>query len=299
MAIKELLVEIGPAWSPADVKAKRRVLSKTLEGSWSTLYKGRGMEFAGYRQYVYGDDASKIDWHATLRAKTTLVREYEEFKTVNVYFLLDVSDSMLFTTQEKLKCEYAAEMLYHFAYAIVDLGDAVGYALFNDDIIASHYPSIGTELLFRLERDLLNGENYGGGIDLKRVLLTVNGMMAERVLFVLISDYLNLPEGWEEYVKMLAVEHDLIGIMVRDPRDHVLSDERLQAIVEDPTTEERLLIDTKQYADLYEMEVTKEEAYIANVFTKARAGFLKMDTTKDALTQLIRYFQKRMRLVRL
>ncbi len=299
MAIKELLVEIGPARSPTGVKAKRKVLSKTLEGSWSTLFKGRGMEFAGYRQYVYGDDASKIDWHATLRAKQTLVREYEEFKTVNVYFLLDVSDSMLFTTQEKLKCEYAAEMLYHFAYAIIDLGDAVGYALFNDDVIASQYPAIGSELLFRLQRDLLDGEHYGGGSDFKRVLLTVNSMMTERVLFILVSDFLDLPEGWEQYIKMLAIQHNLLGIMVRDPRDDTLTREHLQAVLEDPLTAERLLIDASQYAKLYEQEVSKEEAYIANVFTKTKAEFLKLDTTKDALTQLIKYFQKRMRYTRL
>lgn len=297
MAIKELLVEIGPARSPAAVKAKRRALSKILEGSWSTLIKGRGMEFAGYRQYIYGDDASKIDWHATLRAKQTLVREYEEFKTVNVYFLLDVSDSMLFTTQEKLKCEYAAEMLYNFAYAVVDIGDAVGYAVFNDQIIANHYPAIGAELLFRLERDLRDGDHYGGSTDFKRTMLTVNGMMEERVLFILISDFLSLPKGWEQYVKMLAVQHDLIGIMVRDPRDNELSQQHLQTIVEDPESDERLLIDTKQYAKLYETEVTKEEAYIANVFTKTRAGFLKLDMTKDALSQLITYFQKRTRRV--
>jgi len=122
MPIKQLDLISCRKLRKTEVAAKRRVLSKVLEGSWIALLKGRGMEFAGFRPYTYGDDASRIDWNATLRAKEVLVREFEEYKTVNVFFLLDISDSMLFTSQKKLKCEYAAEMMFNLATAIVRRG---------------------------------------------------------------------------------------------------------------------------------------------------------------------------------
>lgn len=299
MPIKQLLLNLHGTRRKGETAARRKVLSKVLEGSWETVLKGRGMEFAGYRRYEYGDDASKIDWNASLRSKDTLVREYEEYRTVNVFFMLDVNDSMLFTTQEQLKCEYAAEMLYHFARAIIDTGDAVGYALYNNDIIAHQFPSIGSDVLYRLERDLRDGANYGGLADFKHSVMMVNGMLSERALIVIISDFTTLPPGWERYVRMLATQCDLIGVMVRDPRDSEIEAVGVQAVVEDPSGREpSMLIDLRQYAALYESETERQEVYIQRVFKKARAGFLKLDTTKEPIDQLIRYFRQRQRVLR-
>lgn len=299
MPIKELLVELDASKASAELRAKRRVLSRVLEGLWTTLLKGRGMEFAGYRQYTYGDDASRIDWNATLRGNQTLVREYEEYKTVNVFFMLDLNDSMLFTTQEKLKCEYAAELMFHFAKAVTDIDDAVGYALYTNDIMKHQLPTIGMNVITHLEQELSNGKNYGGDADFKRVMMLVSGLLRERSLIVIISDFVMLPIGWELYIKSLSTRFDLIGIMVRDPRDSELAEERTQAILQDPMNEnDRMLVDFKQYAGLYEDEVTRNETYVESVFGKAKAGFLKIDTTVEPLSQLIQYFKKRARIVR-
>lgn len=72
MAIKELRIELTPRVRKAEIYAKRSVLSKTISGNWVTSFKGRGIEFAGYRSYQYGDDASLIDWRASLRSKETM-----------------------------------------------------------------------------------------------------------------------------------------------------------------------------------------------------------------------------------
>src|SRR5512141_1488904 len=107
MPVKKLDLNLIPMLKQREVRAKRKVLARMLEGSWTALLKGRGMEFAGFRKYTYGDDASRIDWGASLRAKETLIREFEEYKSVNVLFLMDMSNTMLFTSQRKLKAEYA------------------------------------------------------------------------------------------------------------------------------------------------------------------------------------------------
>lgn len=299
MVVKQLEVDLLPQLKNVDLIAKRRVLSRVIEGSWSALLKGRGMEFAGFRQYTYGDDASKIDWNATLRAKDVLVREFEEYKTVNVFFLLDVSDSMLFSSTEKLKCEYSAEVLFNLATAIVDGGDSVGYAIFTDHIVTKHLPGIGREVIHRLGQDLSDGRTYGGKSDFKQVMKLVNSFMHQKSLIILISDFVNMPKGWERYIKMLAIRYDLIGIMIRDSRDFLLPNKGLQFIVRDPNDpKNQTLIDLKQYADLYKKESEKEEKYIRGVFEKTRAGFLKINTSQEPFDTLTRYFQKRTRDVR-
>jgi len=293
MPIKELDLDLIPELKKVDVRAKRRVLSRVLEGSWTALLKGRGMEFAGFRQYTYGDDASRIDWNATLRAKEVLVREFEEYKTVNVFFLLDVGESMLFTSTEKLKCEFAAQMLFNLATAIVDAGDSVGYAMFSDRIVAKQFPGLGREVIYRMAQDLSDGQHYGGRSGFKKVMNLVNGLLHQRSLIILISDFIDLPEGWERYVRMFSMQYDLIGVMVRDPHDSLLPALGFQVVVRDPSQDETLLVDLKQYAAAFREEAEKQEQYVRSVFEKAKAGFIRVDTSKDPFDDLTEYFRKR------
>ncbi len=299
MPVKQLDLDLVPQLRKVDIAAKRRVLSRVLEGSWTALLKGRGMEFAGFRQYTYGDDASRIDWNATLRAKEVLVREFEEYKTVNVFFLLDVSDSMLFSSAAKLKCEYAAEVLFNLATAIVDAGDSVGYAMFSDRIVAKQFPGLGREVIYRMAQDLSDGKNYGGKSDFKQVMALVNGLLHQRSLIVIISDFIGLPDGWERYVRMFSMQYDLIGIMIRDPRDAELPDKGIQVLVASPDgSGEKLLIDLKQYAALYREEAGREERYVQSTFEKAKAGFLRISTAEEPFDALTGYFRKRSKIVR-
>lgn len=298
MPIKQLELDLIPQLHKVEIRAKRKILSRVLEGSWVSLLKGRGMEFAGFRSYTYGDDASRIDWNASLRANETLVREFEEYKTVNVFFIIDISDSMLFTSTEKLKCEFAAEMAFNLAAAIIDSGNSVGYAIFSDQVHAKQFPSIGREVIYRMATDLQKEKFYGGKRNFKHAMNMIKSFLTQRTLIILVSDYIDLPENWERYINYFATENDLIGLMVRDPNDSKLPPDGMQALISAPSDKaELLLVDLKQYEKAYQLEVQREEKYISMIFEKRRAGFLKVDSQKDPYDQLIRYFKRRSKLV--
>jgi uncharacterized protein (DUF58 family) len=256
------------------------------------------MEFAGFRQYTYGDDASRIDWNATLRAKEVLVREFEEYKTVNVLFLLDVSESMLWASCRKLKCEFAAELLFNMTLAIIDAGNNVGYVMFSDRIYVKNPPGLGHDIAYRLARDLSNGNNYGGKRDFAKTMALINAFLRQRTLIIIMSDFIGMPQGWERYIKMFSMRNDLIALMIRDPHDYDLPAAGLQAVVRDPYSDETLLIDLKQYASIFAAEVKAEEAQVARVFEKVQSGFLKLDTTKDPFDPLVLYFRKRVKMLK-
>ncbi len=293
MKIKQLNIELIPRIKKAEIYARRSVLSKMLEGSWSTTYKGRGIEFAGYRSYQYGDDASLIDWRASLRTKETLVREFEEYKTFSVFILLDVSDSMLFTSTEKLKAEYAAEMTYALADAILRAGDAVGLGMFNDQLITRIYPDIGSGVMEKIRKELLNKENYGGGFDMKKVLLQTRSFLKSNAVLIIISDFIGLKPGWERYMIGMGEHFEILTIMIRDPRDLRIPKGAGQYSIEDPYTKEYLYIDTDQYAEQYEKETEQEIKHFRNVIEGAKGGFVLINTKKDYLDALMRFFRKR------
>ena len=147
MAVKELNIDLNPSHPHIIIKGRRDVLSKTVEGNWATLFKGSGMEFTGFRAYSYSDDASMIDWRASLRSKSLLVREFEEFKNYNVYFLLDTSNNMLFSSEKIMKAEFAAHILYSIANEALESGDANGMGMFNDGMIDIVMPAFGKGML--------------------------------------------------------------------------------------------------------------------------------------------------------
>jgi uncharacterized protein (DUF58 family) len=298
MPVKKLDLDLIPQLRAKEVKAKRKVLARILEGTWTALLKGRGMEFAGFRNYTYGDDASRIDWGASLRAKDTLIREFEEYKSVNVLFVIDVSNTMLFASTKKLKAEYAAELSFNFAVAILDNGDSVGYALFNTQVVSHSLPAIGKQAVYDFSSALSNPKNYGGNKDLKTVVLTIDAMIKQRALIIIVSDFIGMQPGWERYIRILAEKFDLIGIMVRDPRDRSLPDNGSQFILQDPFSDEKLYVDVNEYKQVFEDAVREEEAYIKGVFDAAKAGFVSVTCGEDMLRPVTDYLKRRSKIVK-
>lgn len=293
MAIDELRVDFAKVSSAVKVVGRPEVLSKTVEGSWATTFKGRGLEFTGYRQYTFSDDASLIDWKASLRSKETLLREYEEFKNFKVLFVLDTSDNMLFASNsDKFKAEFAAELLYIIAQAAMKSGDAIGLAIINDGLVASLEPSFGSGMKSLLERELLNKKNYGGVRKFKKSLLQVNSMLSESSIVILISDFLGLPSDWEKYVSLLSARHQVYGIAVVDERDLNLPASGGQFFVKDPVTGESMYIDSDQFAKEYSIESKNYLDYVRNVFKKLRGDCLILKNGEDPTSPLQKFFNR-------
>ena len=69
-----------------------RRLDGPLHGDYRTLFRGFGLDLADLREYQYHDDVRHIDWNVTARLQTPYVREYNEDRDVNAWFLLDLRE---------------------------------------------------------------------------------------------------------------------------------------------------------------------------------------------------------------
>ena len=72
-----------------EIFTKSSVGSKLI-GRYKSVFKGKGLEFAGYREYSPDDDSTMIDWKASSRANEIMVKEMVEERNLNVFFLIDV-----------------------------------------------------------------------------------------------------------------------------------------------------------------------------------------------------------------
>ncbi|MGC4056780.1 MAG: DUF58 domain-containing protein [Chitinophagaceae bacterium] len=68
------------------------------------------MSFSEVREYTPGDDVKTIDWNVTARFSHPFVKVYEEERELTVMLLVDISNSSLFGTGQRLKREIITEL---------------------------------------------------------------------------------------------------------------------------------------------------------------------------------------------
>jgi uncharacterized protein (DUF58 family) len=292
MAVNKLNLNFNKYNSHINIKGSRNILSRNVEGNWATIFKGQGMEFTGYRNYNPTDDASIIDWKASLRNKELLVREFEEFKNFNVFFFLDTSNSMLYTTGDKFKAEFGAEVLYSLFEEASFAGDAVGMATFNTKITSKIMPAFGKGMRYRFINVLSNTENYGGERDFRKSMLELYAMLPEKSIIILISDFLGLPEDWSKYIDLFSSRHYVMGIMIRDKRDRELSIKG-QFAVKDPNSTETLIFDAENFSKQYKELSKQDEEKVQRVFKKVKSDCLVLENEiSEPRVPVRRFFTK-------
>ena len=123
--MKEIKLDLDPLLKRLEAALKRGQTNEFIPSAFKSAYRGRGLEFEGFRTYLPGmDDAKDIDWKSSLRSRDLLVRVLKEERNLSIFILFDVSDSMLYSSNPKLKCEYAAELVATLAYGMVSVACA-------------------------------------------------------------------------------------------------------------------------------------------------------------------------------
>lgn len=290
--MEELNLNLKPLIKRLEVTSKRG-MTGVLTGSYKSSFRGKGLEFEGYRKYEAGDDAGMIDWKATLRSEDVMIKILTEERNVNVVFMFDVSSSMSFASIDKLKNEYAAELIAVLSFASIQAGDSVGLVMFTDHIVKMIHPAMGIKQYFMITRSLSDPRFYDGAFDFNKTLMTLMDSLSRGTILIMVSDFIGLGEGWERHLKAAAEKFEIIGIMVRDPRDSEMPDDVGEFVISDPFSNKEMLIDTGIIKEQYEAEVKKMVAHIKQTFTESRSQFIELRTDSPFLHDLLKLFMMR------
>jgi uncharacterized protein (DUF58 family) len=273
----------------------KMLVNMRLASRYRSVFKGKGLEFEDYRVYTPNDDSKLIDWKASMRAKDILIKLYKEERNLDVYFLVDSSASMIFGSTEKLKLEYGAEVAAALAYFVMSAGDKAGLIMFSDRVVKMIRPSSGRKHFYIMLRSLVDTSLYGGSYNLGMALKFLIKIAKERGVVVIVSDFIGLSKGWEKIIKTTSANFDVIGIMVRDPRDEMLPEGVGNVVIEDPYSGVSMIVNTDQIKDTYRKYVKKEERMIRTTFLRSNADFLYLSTDKPFTKELIEFFIMRRR----
>lgn len=277
------------------IEIKTRGLTKHLfTGSYHSAFKGRGMSFSEVRQYQFGDDVRAIDWNVTARTGEPHIKIFEEERELTIMLLVDISGSSFFGSSGITKQEVLTEICAALAFSANTNNDKVGLLLFSEEVELFISPKKGRQHALRLIREMLNVQQGDRRTNLTAAIQFTRNVMKKRCVCFILSDFLT--DQYESALRVLARRHDCVGIHCWDTREEELPDVGL-IHVRDAETGAMNWLDTTDpvLRRKYKTRFLQNRQRAENIFRKAGADFLSLNTTESYATALMHFFEKRAR----
>ena len=263
-------------------------------GHYHSTFKGQGMEFEEVREYLPGDDVRSIDWNVTARQGKPFIKRFREERELTVMLLVDVSASQAFGTHEQLKRELVTEVGATLAFSAITNNDKVGLILFTDRIEEHVKPAKGTRHVLHVILELLTYQPAGRGTDIAAALEHLNHVLRRRAVVFVISDFQD--DGYERPLRVAKRRHNVIPIVIRDPREAILPRVRFAELL-DNETGQRLMVDTSSAAfrDAYHRQASRRDEARRAMFLRLDAESIELTTGESFVEPLTKFFRARER----
>ncbi|MCU0962295.1 MAG: DUF58 domain-containing protein [Pirellulaceae bacterium] len=299
-----------------------RQVADVLAGQYVSVFKGRGIEFDEVRPYVPGDEVRTIDWKVTARLGTPYVKRFVEERQLTLMLMADISASQDFGSLTRSKREAAAELCALLAFSATFNNDKVGLTLFHGGIEQYIPARKGQKHALRVVREVLTHETrldavpavpprilrrrrwwtwpaWRGRARSRRQATNIGGAMEflmsvskRRAVCFVVSDFLD--DGYLRAMKMANRKHDVIAVLLTDPRELALAPVGLVS-VEDPETGQTTEIDTSSaaYRAAFDRAAADRVAELEYAFRSARIDFIHIDLSGSVVDPLARFFRMR------
>ncbi len=272
----------------------RRLADEQLAGNYQSVFKGQGLSFREVRAYMPGDDVRFIDWNVSARMDEAFVKVFVEEREMTVMLVVDLSASEQWGTVRAPKAQLAAEVAALCAFSAIRNNDNVGLVIATDIIEKLVPPKKGEKHVMRVIREIMGFEPEYTGTNLALALSTLVKVAKRKSVAFLISDF--FAEGYERALGLAAAKHDVIPVMLVDPRDEELPDVGIVAF-EDFETGEEVIADTgdSSVRDHYaqSMQAIRDER--DKLFRKLALDRVIVRTDEDFVKPIRDLFAKRAR----
>ncbi len=140
-------IRVLPAFSSRKHLPSRLARLRELDGNTSIQVRGQGTEFDSLREYVRGDDVRSIDWRATARAGTTMLRTWRPERDRHVVIIVDTGRTAAARVSDGTRVDAALEAALLLAALASRAGDHV-HLLMYDRVVRARVTGVeGTALL--------------------------------------------------------------------------------------------------------------------------------------------------------
>ena len=270
----------------------RKMVDNIFAGEYHTAFKGQGLTFSEFREYVPGDEIRSISWNLTAKTGKPYVKRYDEERELTMMLLVDISGSGDFGSKDFLKGEVLVQIAAVLAFAAAKNNDRIGLMLFSDHVEHFVPPKKGRGHVHRILRDLLYFKPVGRKTDLKLALDSLSAILKKKSTVFILSDFLS--EGFDRSLKLVSRKHDVAAIIVEDGAETSFPKVGLVEM-QDAETGEVVMVDTSSSAFLKEYALAYKTARDARdrQLTKAQVDQIKVNTTQNFFDPLVKFFASR------
>ena len=265
-----------------------------LTGNYHSLFKGQGIEFSELREYRSGDDIRSIDWNVTARYNQPYVKEFVEERSLEVYFILDLSNSSSFGnkfSKERKSLEIVASLMF----AALRNNDNIGNFLYTENIEKYIPARKGKNHVLNILRSIITFQPKSKTTNLKTTLAQISQILKKRCILFIVSDFFDSSE-YLIPLKILRKRHDIILIKITDLREHEFPKIGLIEL-EDKETGEQILVDTSNRIFLrkYKESVLNHDLQFFSNLRKMNVDCIKILSDESYEMPLRKFFKKRIR----
>lgn len=268
-----------------------RRLDGLLHGDYRTLFRGFGVDLADLREYQHHDDVRYIDWNVTARMDTPHVRVYNEERDLTAWFLLDLSPSIDFGSQDVKKRGVSTDFVTVLARMFSRHGNRVGALLYGSSVDTVLPARAGRQQVLHILHKMMARPvaDQSASTNLHDLLQTAHQVMPRRSVVFVVSDFISLP-GWEKPLAQLALRHEVVAVRLYDRMEMELPDLGL-LVVQDAETGEQVFVDThdKRFRKRFAAAAERREEELRAAFVKAGIDVLELATDDDVTEAIMRF----------
>jgi len=279
-----------------DLKA-RFIVEGFISGLHASPYHGFSTEFSEHREYAFGDEPRLIDWKVYARTDKHYVKRFEAETNLNCYVLLDVSESMAYTSGAALtKLEYGIYMAAALGYMLVHQQDNVGLITFDEDV-TNYVPARSKRSHLVAVLGVLAGALRHRPSRLAHCLHRSADMLGKRGIVIVLSDLIpSEAEGLDDVLNGLRHlryrGHDVICFQLLDHAEvsfpftgpvHFVDVESLRTV----------RADADAVAAAYRQEIEAFVARCRDACREDRIDFVQVDTSQSFDRVLLAFLRAR------
>lgn len=277
-----------------DIYAQRRVRN-VLSGNYGSVFKGRSMDFDDLREYNFGDDVKDIDWKATARSRTIMVRRYIAIRKHNILIVADNGATMAgLAPSGETKGEVAAFCAGVISYVAQKHNDLVGMVYGNKTMNKRYAMKEDTPYIENFLKKYSNSiSDESSESDINSVLTFVSKSFRERMFLIVITDPNSAATIDRNLVRRLNARHEQMYILVED--SPLTNKSLLGENVNDMSDHVRL----PHYFRANKKIAAAEEDYRRQLYDKIQKGLRRfgvvstiVDSTEHAIPRIFKMLEE-------
>jgi uncharacterized protein (DUF58 family) len=300
-----------------------RQVADVLAGEYVSVFKGSGVEFDEVRPYIPGDDVRSIDWNVTARMGEPFVKRYVEERQLTLMLMADVSASLDFGSGARSKRECAAEFCALLGFSASRNDDKVGLLLFHGDTERYIPPRKGLKHALRVVREVLSHDGEGDAVvpaepglqrwwtlpawrrprkpreatNIARAMEFFLSVNKRRTVCFVVSDFFD--EGWERALRTANRKHDVVAVLITDPRELEFANVGLVSLVDAETGRTRVVDGgSAAFRETVRDDASTRVEGIRRRLAQAGIDLIHVDAAGSVVDPVVRFFRTRERRAR-